>query len=80
MATQGDQRADAGEIGAILQRLYGKLWLGLWGTVGLALAVLGIGAALALQEPTGGGRSTLARPHSLIDAGLTTPCSTPNRA
>jgi 4-amino-4-deoxy-L-arabinose transferase-like glycosyltransferase len=36
-------------VAAILKRLWGRLWLGLWALLGLALAALGIGAAAALQ-------------------------------
>lgn len=38
------------EMGAMLGRLYGKLWLALWFLLSLALALLGIGAAVALHE------------------------------
>ncbi|HET9149081.1 MAG TPA: glycosyltransferase family 39 protein [Alphaproteobacteria bacterium] len=35
--------------GTILKRFWGRLWLGLWALLGLALAALGIGAAAVLQ-------------------------------
>jgi 4-amino-4-deoxy-L-arabinose transferase-like glycosyltransferase len=40
----------ASDLSAIFSRFYGKLWIGFWFLISLALAALGIGAALALHE------------------------------
>ena len=39
-----------GDLTAIFNRFYGKLWIGFWFLISLALAALGVGAALALHE------------------------------